>query len=226
MSRSIRRALTGAALSALLPLAFASAHAELDSASPGPDEVVAGSPPRLVARFTQDIAAERTSIEVRDADGQTVARGGKDPDRARVQRVELPPLQPGTYEVRWVTFSTEDDELARGRYRFTVTDAPATPAPTLALPEPCPSPVASPAPIGSDAPIGSAAPIASPAASAIPSTSPGAAIASPDASPALGATPGPIATADPCATPAPTTSLAASPIVPAAPSSPEASLAP
>ena len=221
MSRSVRRALVGAALSALLPLALASAHAELDSASPGPDEVVAGSPTQLVARFTQDIAADRTSIEVRDADGLTVARGGKDPDRARVQRVELPPLEPGTYEVRWVTFSTEDDELARGRYRFTVTEAPATPAPTLAPTEPCPSPVASPAPIGSAVPVGSASPIASPAASAIPSASPGLALASPDASPALDPTPAPIATPDPCATPAPTTSPAASPIVPAASSSPE-----
>src|SRR5687768_11259634 len=107
MSHPIRSALVGAALLTLLPLALASAHAELDSASPGPDEVVEGPPSRLVARFTQDISADRTSIEVRDASGQTVARGGKDPDRARVQRVDLPPLAPGAYEVRWVTFSSE-----------------------------------------------------------------------------------------------------------------------
>ena len=70
MSRSLRSAILGAALLMLLPLAIASAHAELDSASPGPDEVVAGAPTRLVARFTQDLSADRTSIEVRDAAGQ------------------------------------------------------------------------------------------------------------------------------------------------------------
>src|SRR5688572_20520881 len=154
MSRSLRSAVLGAALLTLLPLAIASAHAELDTASPGPDEAVAGAPTRLVARFTQDLFADRTSIEVRDAAGQTIARGGKDPDRARVQRVDLPPLEPGTYEVRWVTFSTEDDELARGRYRFTVTEAPATTVPSVPPTAPCPSlaiAAVSPAPVPSTA---------------------------------------------------------------------------
>ena len=191
MSTMLRRALIGAALFALLPLSVANAHAELTSASPGPDEAVSEVPARLVARFSQDIAADRTSIEVRDASGATVARGGKDPDKARVQVVDLPPLEPGTYEVRWVTFSTEDDELARGRYSFAVTVPVATPGPTMTVGAPCPStepsagasmlpgtsaeppspslplsvPAASPqpgaAPVASDMPSGSALPIAS-----------------------------------------------------------------
>jgi methionine-rich copper-binding protein CopC len=154
MFRSFRRALLGAALSALFPFAIVSAHAELDSASPGPDEVVTGSPAALVATFTQDLAADRTSIEVRDAAGETIARGGKDPDSDRAQRVDLPPLEPGIYEVRWVTYSSEDDELARGTYRFTVTAAEVSPTP-------CPSPMDA-APASSSNAVASAAPAVEP----------------------------------------------------------------
>jgi methionine-rich copper-binding protein CopC len=222
MSRSIRRAVIGAALLALLPLAIASSHAELDSASPGPDEVVEGSPPRLVARFTQDIAAERTSIEVRDADGQTIARGGKDPDRARVQRVELPALEPGTYEVRWVTFSTEDDELARGRYRFTVTEPPATPSPTVG-PSPCTLPAATIGPVTTLAP----APSPEPALSPEPPPSPAAGASSlPVPSPAAGASSLPVPSPgafDPCASRASSASAAPSPGARAESSAPVAS---
>ena len=213
MSTMLRRALIGAALFALVPLSVANAHAELTSASPGPDESVSEVPARLVARFSQDIAADRTSIEVRDASGATVARGGKDPDRARVQLADLPPLEPGTYEVRWVTFSTEDDELARGRYSFTVTESLATPGPSMGAVAPCPSPESVPSgelPGTSAEPAVSIEPVAStmPAASAPPATS---------ATPSASAVPTP--SSEPCASPMPS----AAP-VPA--SSPEASLMP
>lgn len=107
------RAVLGASLLLLLPLATALGHAELATASPGPGDSVAGSPPELVARFSQDLKPDRTSLELRDPAGQTVATGGKDPDRPRVQRMALPSLAPGQYEVRWVSFSAEDGELAR-----------------------------------------------------------------------------------------------------------------
>ena len=204
MSTMLRRALIGAALFALLPLSVANAHAELTSASPGPDESVSEVPARLVARFSQDIAADRTSIEVRDASGATVARGGKDPDRARVQLADLPPLEPGTYEVRWVTFSTEDDELARGRYSFTVTVSLATPGPSMSAGAPCPSPEPSPAasvlPGTSAEPAASIEPVAStmPVASAPPATT---------ATPSASALPTP--SSEPCASPIPSACAAA-----------------
>jgi methionine-rich copper-binding protein CopC len=214
MSKLLRRALIGAALFALMPLSVANAHAELVSASPGPDEAVSEVPARLVARFSQDIAADRTSIEVRDATGATVARGGKDPDRARVQLADLPPLEPGTYEVRWVTFSTEDDELARGRYSFTVTVPVATPGPTMPVGAPCPSPEPS---AGSTRSLGaSAEPAASiePAASTFPAASaPAVASAIPWASTV------PTASSEPCASPIPSAAPVPAP-------SPEPSLVP
>ena len=129
----------------LLALAFALlfaptvvAHAELVSATPGPDDEVVGSPPELVARFSQNLDPSRTSMEVRDASGARMARGGEIGDGKREFRLALPELTPGEYEVRWTTFSSEDQELGRGSYRFTVSPAP-SPAPS-----PTPSPSARP----------------------------------------------------------------------------------
>ena len=57
-------------------------------------------------------------------------------------RMALPALEPGEYEVRWTTFSTEDGELARGTYAFTVVaGSPATVSPSSS-PRPTPSEVA------------------------------------------------------------------------------------
>ena len=108
-------------------------HAELDTATPGPGDEVVGSPPELVATFTQDLDMSRTTLEVRDASGATVAEGPELGDGPRELRLALPTLPPGEYQVRWVSFSAEDSELERGRYTFTVLPAPSpTPAPTAA----------------------------------------------------------------------------------------------
>jgi methionine-rich copper-binding protein CopC len=112
--------MVGASLLVLVAVGPGMGHAELSSASPGPGDVVSIVPSELVASFTQDMREDRTKIELRDASGGVIAQGGRDPDRPRVQELVLPHLAPGVYEVRWVTFSAEDDELHRGKYTFTV----------------------------------------------------------------------------------------------------------
>ncbi|MDA8202260.1 MAG: copper resistance protein CopC [Chloroflexi bacterium] len=134
------------------------AHAELVSALPGPGEEVEGSPTELVATFNQDLDPSRTSLEVRDASGTTVARGGELGDGPREFRLALPELPPGGYEVRWTSFSAEDGELARDSYTFTVVAAPSpspspSPAPsTPASPSPTPAPT-TPSPLASATPV-------------------------------------------------------------------------
>lgn len=158
---------TRAALLAVLLLSLfatpALAHAELLSASPGPDDTVEGSPSELVAEFSQDLDESRTSIEVRDDAGDRVARGGELGDGLREWRLVLPPLAPGSYEVRYTTFSAEDSELHRGRYSFTVVAA--------ASPPPSPSPAPSPLPPPSAS--ASAVPASPPTATASSSPTPG-----------------------------------------------------
>ena len=156
-----------AATAALFLFALASsnvmAHSELETAEPSDDAVVIGSPTELVTTWSQDLDPSRTSLDVRAPDGSRVVRVGW-VNRAAPRRMTLvlPELAPGTYEVRWTSFSAEDDELARGRYRFTV-EAEPSPTPTQrpsSTPEPAstasttptgpatstPSAVASPAP--------------------------------------------------------------------------------
>ena len=163
------RGLVSAAIAAMLLILFAApavlAHAELVAATPGPGDTVEGSPERIVARFSQDLDPSRTQLDVRAASGERVARGG-DPGASKRQFVlALPELAPGDYEVRWTSFSSEDGELARGSYTFTVT-APPTPSPT---PEP------SEAPQPSQSVVPRASPEATPTATvSLPTTSPAA----------------------------------------------------
>ncbi len=146
MARSLLRALLSASLLSQLLIAPASAHAALQSATPGPGDEVPGSPVELVLRFTQDLDPSRTSLDVRDAVGASVARGGELGEGPREFRLSVPALLPGEYEVRWTTYSAEDGELARDVYTFTVV-AVASPSPSpTARTTPAPSPSATPAP--------------------------------------------------------------------------------
>ena len=163
MTRPFLRALACAALMSLLATP-ALAHAELASATPGPGDELDGSPAALLAKFNQDLNPSRTSLEVRDASGSTVAKGGEHGDGPREFRLALPELPPGEYTVRWTSFSAEDGELARDSYTFTVLAAPSpspspTPTPSMSTrasptpvpATPSPSPVATPVPGGTGA---------------------------------------------------------------------------
>ncbi len=134
-------------MSILLPAA-AMAHAELDTPTPTDGATVRGTPPTIEGTFTQDVAANGSSLQVRDAGGTVVATGSVDPDKPRRMAIDpVPVLPPGTYEVRWTTFSAEDGEgPERGTWTFTVT-APPTPEPTpapSAAHAPTPQPTATP----------------------------------------------------------------------------------
>ena len=160
LARSLVRAAAVAALMLLLmPSAPVFAHAAFVSGTPGPGDKVVGSPAELVVTFSQDLDASRTSLNVRDSAGESLARGGEIGDGPREFRLALPELAPGKYEVRWTTFSAEDGELARDRYTFTVLAAPSpspspspssipssppSPSPTLLAFTPAPSPSVEP----------------------------------------------------------------------------------
>ena len=146
MPRLLLRARLGASLFSQLLIIPALAHAALESATPGPGGEVAGSPDELVLRFSQDLDPSRTSIELRDAAGTRVGRGGELGDGPREFRLALPDLTPGEYEVRWTSFSAEDGELARDAYSFTVVAAASPSALPPASATATPSPSTTPAP--------------------------------------------------------------------------------
>ncbi len=162
--RGLMPAAIAALVLSLLVAPTVLAHAELVSANPGPDETVEGSPPELVTRFSQNLNPSRTRLEVRSAAGERVANGGEPGSTKREFVLTLPDLAPGDYEVRWTSFSSEDGELARGSYTFTVTARP-TPSPTpLASPTAIPSSELSSAPSATPTPAPTASPAPTPTA--------------------------------------------------------------
>ncbi|HYH91828.1 MAG TPA: copper resistance CopC family protein [Candidatus Saccharimonadales bacterium] len=163
--RWTRRWALPAAVAALLLLpSGVLAHAELDVPTPADGATVEGTPTEIFGTFTQAIEPDGSSLILRDAAGDEVARGGLDPtDDQRMVIDPVPVLAPGEYEVRWTTISAEDGELDRETWSFTVVAA-ASPSPTVAASasataEPSASPIAS----------ASASPIASAGLSPAPS---------------------------------------------------------
>lgn len=133
MITSILRAAAAASLMfTLLPTSIVFADAELASATPGPDDRISDVPTELVATFSEALEPERSSIEVRFGE-MVVARGGNDPAEPTIMRAALPALEPGMYEVRWTTYSADDNHLFRGTYDFEVV-TPSTPVPTSTTP--------------------------------------------------------------------------------------------
>lgn len=135
-------------------------HAELATVVPADGSTVGGPPAEIVMTFTETLDPGRSTIRLVDAAGAVVAEGGSvDPgDDVKTMRLAVPAdLLPGTYTIRWVSFSTQDNEQDKGTTTFTVT---LTTAPPTVVPSSPPV----------DAPSVSAPP-ASVVASAVPSPS-------------------------------------------------------
>ena len=145
MPRVLARALLlAAAVSVLVMPLPVLGHAAFVSATPGPGDVVTQPVTEITLSFNQNLDPSRTSVELRDPSGARVARGGEQTGK-REWRLPVPALEPGTYQVRWTTFSAEDGELARDRYSFTV-EAAAEPSPTPTPQPPSAAPSATSAP--------------------------------------------------------------------------------
>lgn len=151
----------------LLVAAPVLAHAELVESTPA-DGAAVPPPSEVIAVFSEALVGDRSSLEVRDAAGAVVARGGLDPaDPKRLtMRADLPALEPGTYTVRW-TAVADDGHVERGTFGFRVVEAPSP------LPSPSPSPSSPPPPSPLPTTASSAEPRPSPtAAEGSPSTAP------------------------------------------------------
>jgi copper resistance protein C len=116
-------------LALALPGAVA-AHAELQSTSPAAGSTVVIPPDVVTATFDDDLVASKSSIEVLGPDGSTIATGGVAADDPKTLSVGVPPLAAGAYRVRW-TAAAEDGHIERGRFDFTIAEAP-SPTPTAA----------------------------------------------------------------------------------------------
>jgi LPXTG-motif cell wall-anchored protein len=134
------------------------AHAELEVSTPADGATVPSPFDGPITISFSAALADGSKADLQAADGTVVASATVDGPGAAMTIALDSPLDPGDYEVRWVSVA-DDGDLERGTITFTV-------APPVATP----SPATSPSPIV--APSGSAAQPASPAASASPSAEP------------------------------------------------------
>jgi methionine-rich copper-binding protein CopC len=167
--RSVTLAASLMALAAFLVPTAVSAHAELDTVTPADGSTVEVAPTEIVMTFTQNLDASKSSIVLVTAAGAQVASGGEvAASEPRQMTVALPGLEPGAYEIRWTSWSAEDDEGDRGITTFTYTPPPPTPSPS---PTPTLAPSATPAPSASPTVSPSATPVPSPSGSGSPTSS-------------------------------------------------------
>ena len=110
-----------AILGALAAAPYAIAHAFLDHASPRVGSTVRGAPPAVKLWFTEELEPAFSTIRVLDKNGKPVDRGDAHVDKSdrTLLEVALPPLEPGTYRVRWRVVSV-DTHVTEGDFTFGV----------------------------------------------------------------------------------------------------------
>ena len=113
-----------AALTLLLPVSSAAAHALLTGSSPGVDATVAQSPAQILLTFSEPVDPTLSNVQVFDAHGGAVAGVSRSrpvtghPQQLRVALAE--PLAHGVYTIEWRTVSALDGHFAGGTYAFGV----------------------------------------------------------------------------------------------------------
>ena len=101
----------------------ASAHAVLESTTPGDRSRVATSPSEVTLQFSEDITAPPGSVRVVGASGQRVDSGSTSVDGPRLRVPVDAELADGAYVVSWRVISA-DSHPVRGAFTFTVGEGP------------------------------------------------------------------------------------------------------
>lgn len=112
----------GAWIIALLAAAPAAVHAHAFPlrADPRVGSTVAAAPAKVTIWFDSEIETAFSKIEVYDAAERRVDKNEPRVDASRTRlEVDLSPLPPGKYQVRWTALSV-DTHVTEGRFTFTV----------------------------------------------------------------------------------------------------------
>ena len=118
------RAATVVAVSLVLVLAAPTtlrAHATLVRAHPGPDAVLAAAPAAIRLWFSERLEQAFHSVTVTDGKGREMPTRNLHLDRTDPTQltVEVKPLLPGVYLVRWRVLS-RDGHVAEGTFSFSI----------------------------------------------------------------------------------------------------------
>jgi copper resistance protein C len=115
----VRPAVVAAML--LLAAAAAAAHASLERADPRAGSRVRTSPAEVKLFFTEKLEPAFSTVRVQDEAGRRVDRadGRIDDADAKLLRVSVAPLAPGTYRVIWRVLSV-DSHVTEGEFSFRI----------------------------------------------------------------------------------------------------------
>jgi len=102
----------------MLTAAPASAHAELESITPGQKSVQTASPREVTLTFNEPVNRRFTVIKVTGPGGAAVGSGAPTVDRDVVRQPLAPLSQPGSYQVAYRTVSV-DGHIISGSRTFT-----------------------------------------------------------------------------------------------------------
>ncbi len=102
----------------------AGAHAKLQRADPKPGSTIKTVPGVVRAWFSEELDAKGSALSVWDSHGKRKddGKGGLDLNDMDHKSLiaKLQPIGPGTYTVKWTAVSTDDKNVAKGSFRFTV----------------------------------------------------------------------------------------------------------
>lgn len=117
----LRLALAWIFAAACIVSTSAMAHAFLDHAQPAVGSTLHDSPPGVRLWFTQQLEPAFSRVRVEDATGKAIDKGDSHVDGAdrSALAVNVPPLPPGTYRVRWRVVSV-DTHVTEGDFTFTI----------------------------------------------------------------------------------------------------------
>lgn len=111
------------------------AHAELVSSDPAPNVSLAEPPDELELRFSEAVDPATAVVRLLDTRQDEVAGLGEAEasEGGTVVRVDLPPLEPGTYTVSYQVVSAVDGHITSGRFAFLVDPTGREPPPSGGL---------------------------------------------------------------------------------------------
>ena len=116
-----------------LPSGVASAHAIVQTITPGDGSVLLESPDQVVVTFSEPMLPDALIVEVRPGADQPVPTSSAmvDPTDGRRVVIDLGPMEDGSYQVRLIARDAEDLHEVVARTSFAIGDAAPTPSPPI-----------------------------------------------------------------------------------------------
>jgi hypothetical protein len=120
MLQTVSFRITTLLLSLAVSVVPAFAHSRPKTMTPAAGSVVS-APAEISVYFTEALEPKFSSLQLKDKKGEVISKAPSvvDPSNPTHVELKLPKLEPGVYDVHWVSVAADGHRLA-GDYSFTV----------------------------------------------------------------------------------------------------------